>query len=663
MKRRLNLFKETGLWKVLGLQAFVVALVTIFVSQCYVRIQNDRALEKTKQIFTAWQAQIGQEIFINNIVKEFDLKELHSVEKFEKYLAINGVHAAISVTPCSTAKPSANSNVFPIVVGDQPISSCLRVEIKNEYFGDLGWLFVAILCFSLLLNLPAWVILSRRIELAAKGEIASEVAHNINTPLRVLRGEVATLKAELTFEKWALLDGVSEKISNIVNELNFSEFSRREGNAIFLDLLLEKVVAEKKAEVLFLNKKVEINFDRKRSDYGLFVQIDPSLLEVTLSNIINNSIEAIGADGRVEITARASEAGVGLDVHDTGKGISREHLSKVFDKGFTFGKANGQGSGLYQAKTKLPEFGAKVSIDSRLGQGTHVRLSLKSAAKPKWFATELDFSDVSEVVVVDDEKNGFDLWSEKLKGLSIHATHVSNRDELSRFLAGHSNSTGVFFIFDHEFKGQPVTGLDLIEEFKLKNVLLATNKLAGMNPALRCEKLGIKLLPKSLIPFVPITRTPHSEAMSFYFLEDEFFFARSVEQRMAQQQIPGRVYKLPEELLENLPKDAEKSVFFLDYQSEGSPLTGADVARRLYGLGFRKIFLYSAHSTQKLRELAKGNLGFISGFLAKSEPGTFVQEAVALGGVLARPADLSTRETLSTKARLDAIGHKYSDLQ
>lgn len=108
---------------------------------------------------------------------------------------------------------------------------------------------------------------------------------------------------------------------------------------------------------------------------------DRLLLVEALLNVINNAAEACGDRGRVDVSARVARSGaapvVEIEVADTGPGIARADLARVFSPGFTT-KESGSGVGLVIAERVVASHHGRILIDSERGRGTRVSLMLPS---------------------------------------------------------------------------------------------------------------------------------------------------------------------------------------------------------------------------------------------------------------------------------------------
>jgi two-component system NtrC family sensor kinase len=100
-----------------------------------------------------------------------------------------------------------------------------------------------------------------------------------------------------------------------------------------------------------------------------YVQTDPSQLRQVLQNLIANAVTATGKDGVITITMQGAEEKVSIAVADTGPGIPRERLEKIFDPLFT-AKPDGTGLGLSIGAGILKKLGGTISVESELGKGS-----------------------------------------------------------------------------------------------------------------------------------------------------------------------------------------------------------------------------------------------------------------------------------------------------
>ena len=113
------------------------------------------------------------------------------------------------------------------------------------------------------------------------------------------------------------------------------------------------------------------------TDSVLPVRIDPLGFGAVLDNMLQNAVEATGADGVFEVGARSNEGRAEIWVSDNGPGMSEEFIEKRLYKPFSASKKSaGFGLGLYQTREFVERYGGQCKIESREGEGTTVRLFL-----------------------------------------------------------------------------------------------------------------------------------------------------------------------------------------------------------------------------------------------------------------------------------------------
>ena len=224
-------------------------------------------------------------------------------------------------------------------------------------------------------------------QLAVAGRIASEVAHEIGTPLNIISG-----RAEYVLRELAPEDPKAIHLRTIVAQID-----RISGIiASLLDLVRPRKPEIQDVRVAPLVTAVRELLQPTARRAGLVVsaelaseltvRADPNQLQQVVINLLVNAIEATPAGGRVAVRARAArlgdgQPGVELEVADSGTGIRREDVPRVFDPFFTT-KPPGKGTGLGLAICRdiIREHGGSIELQSEVGAGTTVRVWLPVAA-------------------------------------------------------------------------------------------------------------------------------------------------------------------------------------------------------------------------------------------------------------------------------------------
>jgi two-component system sensor histidine kinase HydH len=189
--------------------------------------------------------------------------------------------------------------------------------------------------------------LQRRQRLAALGEMAAGLAHEIRNPLGGIALYASHLERELAGQPSAQTAG---KIFHGVRSLE-----RLVGE--ILDFAQEDRIEPRCFPILTLLRSVEEHVSRAAEEHGvtLCIELDPasgaeawgdmSRLERVLTNLALNAIEASGLGGHARLAARVDAEGTCFEVTDTGPGIPEDLRQRIFHPFFTT-KADGTGLGL-----------------------------------------------------------------------------------------------------------------------------------------------------------------------------------------------------------------------------------------------------------------------------------------------------------------------------
>ena len=110
----------------------------------------------------------------------------------------------------------------------------------------------------------------------------------------------------------------------------------------------------------------------------IYLPLNVELFEWVIENLCKNAVDAIGTNGTIRIMLESDESNVGIEISDTGKGISKSDFKNVFRPGYTT-KNRGWGLGLSLAKRIVEEYhGGKIFVKtSEIGKGTTFRINLK----------------------------------------------------------------------------------------------------------------------------------------------------------------------------------------------------------------------------------------------------------------------------------------------
>jgi signal transduction histidine kinase len=162
-----------------------------------------------------------------------------------------------------------------------------------------------------------------------------------------------------------------QKLESIVGDFE-SIFKTKKGLFKFGDIsgVVKDIVSVMEKEAT--DKGINVNVDLP--DWPLKINMQKNLLKTALFHIIRNAIEATPPGGRVELSAHEEDEHIILLIRDTGSGIDKEYLDKIFDPFFST-KQYGFGMGLPLVKQIVLEHLGQIDVNSEKGKGTTFRIA------------------------------------------------------------------------------------------------------------------------------------------------------------------------------------------------------------------------------------------------------------------------------------------------
>lgn len=204
--------------------------------------------------------------------------------------------------------------------------------------------------------------------------MAKETAHQLGTPLSSLQGWVEMLKESPGNEKIAV------EMSKDVDRLKL--VSDRFGKIGSTPQLEEKNLVEQVSNmVTYIKRRATDKVSFSINSFGesdVTALINGHLFDWVIENLLKNALDAMDGKGSIDIAIKNEATQVTIDVADSGKGISKQNISKVFKPGFTT-KKRGWGLGLSLSKRIIEQYhkGELFVKSSEPGRGTTFRIILK----------------------------------------------------------------------------------------------------------------------------------------------------------------------------------------------------------------------------------------------------------------------------------------------
>ncbi|KQS58479.1 hypothetical protein ASG36_10455 [Geodermatophilus sp. Leaf369] len=252
--------------------------------------------------------------------------------------------------------------------------------------GLLGAVVVLVLVVALLRDRRGRRRLAEQAEATARDRrlLLSRLDHELKNPLTAMRAATANVSAGPGEGREAAVRTIEDQVLRLsrltadLRKIADVEGSRLDRRPVDLTEIVEETVDA--ARDLPGVAERELTVDLPRAPWPLPVVVgDADLLALAVWNLLDNAVKYTPAGGRVEVRARETTGHVVLEVADTGQGIAAEDLPQVWDELYRSPAARtvpGSGLGLPLVRAVVERHGGRVGVESRLGSGTVVRVSL-----------------------------------------------------------------------------------------------------------------------------------------------------------------------------------------------------------------------------------------------------------------------------------------------
>jgi two-component system NtrC family sensor kinase len=228
-------------------------------------------------------------------------------------------------------------------------------------------------------------IMRRADRLASLGTLIASLAHEIRNPLVSIKTFTQLLPERIEDEEFRnyflkVASGEIDRLTSLINELlGFARPSepRLEGEDV--NGLIDKMEVLIATEARKKNVALEKNYSRDLPN----VRVDAEQLKQVLLNLLLNAIQAIKGEGKIWIETRTVqvpmeekvEAFIQIEVRDSGVGIPKENLERIFDPFFST-RPEGSGLGLAISHQIIHDHGGFISVESEVGKGTSFKIHL-----------------------------------------------------------------------------------------------------------------------------------------------------------------------------------------------------------------------------------------------------------------------------------------------
>lgn len=207
--------------------------------------------------------------------------------------------------------------------------------------------------------------------MAASGTLASEIAHDLRSPLQSIRNAAFMIKRDS--EKIEVgLEIIEKSVLRSLDMLESMRSSTRDAEPRIEQSNLNQLIREA-VEELPKPDKVSVILEMDEIEESWF---DATQIRRVMDNVLLNAVEAMPNGGEISITKQYQDGKFIIQIADTGVGIPEEVLPNLLERKFYTTKPHGLGLGLSYCKRTVESHGGALMVDSVLGKGTVFTIEL-----------------------------------------------------------------------------------------------------------------------------------------------------------------------------------------------------------------------------------------------------------------------------------------------
>lgn len=220
-------------------------------------------------------------------------------------------------------------------------------------------------------------------------EFTANVSHELKTPLHLISGYSEMLTTNLVSEKdisyfaqkiYTESQHMVQLVEDIINLSHLDESAQVPMESVDLYKIAKNALDALSSKAI--DKKVTLNLQGESA----YLIGNPALLNSVIYNLCDNAITYNREKGEVTVSVKPQKGTIVLEVNDTGIGIPKEEQERIFERFYRVDKSRskkvgGTGLGLSIVKHALELHNAKISVQSKLGQGTNMTIVFKTTNK------------------------------------------------------------------------------------------------------------------------------------------------------------------------------------------------------------------------------------------------------------------------------------------
>lgn len=258
---------------------------------------------------------------------------------------------------------------FPLKVREKIIGVLNLTDKEDDFFGDKDVKIAGYIASQCALAINRFTLYEEKKKaehLQVIGKFTSSIAHDIKNLLQIVQSYIELMEIEMKGDSEIkfYIDSICTEVKLIHGlTLDILDFANRQIALQKSKVNLKEFLEEIKKHVDILLKLTPVTFELKFSENIEFMCDRDKLFRVFF-NLINNSLEAVGENGRILFEAYLQDGNLIFIIEDNGKGIKKENLNRIFDPFFTTGKLKGTGLGLAVVKEIVEAHNGDIAVES-----------------------------------------------------------------------------------------------------------------------------------------------------------------------------------------------------------------------------------------------------------------------------------------------------------
>jgi two-component system phosphate regulon sensor histidine kinase PhoR len=225
-----------------------------------------------------------------------------------------------------------------------------------------------------------------RLEIVRRDFVAN-VSHELRTPITSIKGFVETLRdggadTEQTNRFLEIVSRQTDRLNSIINDLlSLSELEQSARGEIGFERTRLSALLQGAVDLVHRKAETAHVTISQHGESDIEVDVNPSLMEQAIVNLLDNAIKYSNAGGLVEVKTVVRDGNIAISITDHGCGIERIHLPRLFERFYRVDRARsrelgGTGLGLSIVKHIVTVHGGTVSVDSSPGIGSCFTLTI-----------------------------------------------------------------------------------------------------------------------------------------------------------------------------------------------------------------------------------------------------------------------------------------------